>query len=95
MSYKVKDLIEYGDGSPGIVIKTYWDGSVMIVDPYTLGENEEYHIVEHEDIIGRIYTIPPITKFIIDTLERIMPIEYYPLLSLAVGIIIGIGAKLL
>ena len=97
MSYKVYDLIEYGDGSPGIITKIYWDKSVMVVDPYTLEDDDgqEYHVVEREDIIRKIYTIPPLTQFIIDTMERLMPLEYYALATLALGIIIGIGAKLL
>ena len=91
MTYKIGDLIEYGDGSPGIITKIYWDGSVAIIDPYTLDDGEdEYHVIERDDIIGRIYTIPPITQGIINRFESVMPIEFWAIASLIVGTIFGI-----
>lgn len=96
INYRVGDLIEYGDGSPGLVAKVYWDGSVAILDPYELDEDvKEYHVIEPENIIHKVYTISPITQWMIDVLEKIMPLEMWSLLTLGIGVLIGIIGELI
>lgn len=74
----------------GYVVKTYYDGSVMVLD-----EDGDYHMVEAEQIMGRVYNPSPLAVLLIEALESIMPMERWLLLILASSFIIGIGGKLI
>lgn len=74
----------------GYVVKTYYDGSVMVVD-----ENDQYHMVEEEQILEEVYDPSPLAVIMIDLLENVMPLERWLLLILASAFVIGIGGKLI
>ena len=69
----------------GYVAKTYYDGSVMV-----LNENDNYHMVEAEQIMGRVYNPSPLAVLLIEALESIMPLENWLLWILGTGVVIGI-----
>lgn len=74
----------------GYVVKTYYDGSVMVLD-----ENDNYHMIEAEQIMERVYDPSPLAALMIEALESIMPLERWLLLILASAFVIGIGEKIL
>ena len=69
----------------GYVVKTYYDGSVMVVN-----ENDQYHMVEEEQILERVYDPSPMAVIMIDLLENVMPLENWLLWILGTGVVIGI-----
>lgn len=74
----------------GYVVKTYYDGSVMVLD-----ENDNYQMIEAEQILEEVYDPSPLAVIMIDLLEHVMPLERWLLLILASAFVIGIGGKLI
>lgn len=69
----------------GYVVKTHYDGSVLVVD-----EHDEYHMIDEEQILERVYDPAPLAGLIIELLEHVMSLEKWLLLTLTTGVVIGI-----